>query len=337
MATLQDIADAVGVTRMTASRVLNSAYTPKRSDGVRRAEEIRRVAEQLGYRPNTAAQSTRTGRFNCVAMLTPLSSGGFLPPALLIGIDIAMQKANLHLLMSDLPPDLEQRAEAAPKFLRELLADGLLVHYDPERIPDTLVSLLAEQQVPTIWLNADREFDTVSPDDRQGGRRATKMLLEAGAKRVLMINHDGDHMRQHVSVAQRQEGYAAAVRDAGFEPRVICCTTPMNDMEKFAELVALMKSPDRPDAVYGYEVGMGSLAMNAALAAGLRIPEDIKFIVTSDSSLTKTGLALTTLQVPFGEVGERGLDMLCRKVAQPHLPIPSERCPFFRVERGATL
>lgn len=336
MATLQDIADAVGVTRMTASRVLNSDYVPKRSDGVRRAQQIRRVAEELGYRPNTAAQSTRTGRFNCIAMLTPLSRGGFLPPAMLIGIDIAMQKANLHLLMSDLPPDIEDRAEAAPKFLRELLADGLLIHYDPERIPVGLSTLLAEQQVPTVWLNADLEYDTVSPDDRQGGRRAAEMLLESGAKRVMMIRGEGDPQKVHVSVSLRQAGYQDAMQDAGLQPKVVQCDSPVNDLDKFAEMVALMKSPDRPDAVYGYELGMGSLAVNAALAAGLSIPDDIKINATSDTSLTKTGLGITTLQIPFGEVGQRGTEMLARKVAQPNVKIPSQHCPFFRIERGVT-
>lgn len=69
MATLQQIAQQAGVTTATVSNVLSGRVQVQRSDAVKRARRIRRIARQLGYRPNAAARATRTGRTGCIGML----------------------------------------------------------------------------------------------------------------------------------------------------------------------------------------------------------------------------------------------------------------------------
>ena len=63
--TLKDIAQRVGVTEMTVSAALRN--TGRISAAMRR--QIIEMADKLGYRPNAAARSIRSGRFGCLALL----------------------------------------------------------------------------------------------------------------------------------------------------------------------------------------------------------------------------------------------------------------------------
>lgn len=336
MATLQDIANEVGVTRMTASRVLNGGYTPTRSDGIRRAQQIRRVADRLGYRPNTAAQSTRTGKFNCLAILSPMSIGGFLPPTLLIGLDMAMRERNLHLSISDLPPRIDARSDAAPKFLRELLADGLLINFDPRKMPPGLAEAIERQPIPYVWINMPRKHDAIQPDDAHGAAWATRAMLETGARRPIMLTQDDPDGTGHVSLRDRERGFHAAVEQAGLTGQVLPQPANDHEHETLEELVALFKSPDRPDAVYCYEALQAGRAILAAGYAGLSIPDDLQITVTSDGPPRHCGLTVTTAQIPFGEIGKEAVDMLADKAARGDTPLPTRIVKYLHFVNGST-
>ena len=58
--TLQAIADEIGVSAMTVSRVLNGDYKVHTKLALRRADEIRKVAKDMGYVPNAAARMMRS-------------------------------------------------------------------------------------------------------------------------------------------------------------------------------------------------------------------------------------------------------------------------------------
>lgn len=71
-ATLRTIAQAAGVDVSTVSRVLNgSAEDAQRAASRETADEIRRWAARLNYRPNPHATSLRTARSNLVGVLVP--------------------------------------------------------------------------------------------------------------------------------------------------------------------------------------------------------------------------------------------------------------------------
>jgi len=337
LATLQDIADEVGVTRMTASRVLNGGYTPTRSDGLRRAKQIRATAERLGYRPNTAAQSTRTGKFNCMAILSPMSIGGFLPPTLLIGLDMAMRERNLHLSISDLPPGINADDDTAPKFLRELLADGLLLNFDPTKMPPGLAERIEQQNIPSVWINMPRKHDTIQPDDAQGAAWATRTMVERGARRLLMLTHADPNQRGHISLRERERGFTQAAQQAGRTGRVLPQPPDGHEHAALDQLIAMFKSADRPDAVYAYEALEAGRAMLAAAYAGLRVPHDVQVIVTSDAPPRHAGLTIATAQIPFGEIGKEAVDMLAQKVSRPDAALPPRIVKYLHLLEGSTL
>src|ERR1700746_3393461 len=75
MATVKDIAAAVGVSVATVSNVLNGRPNVGRDN----RQKVLRAAKRLGYRPNRAAQAMPTGRPRAIGLVLPDLTNPFFP------------------------------------------------------------------------------------------------------------------------------------------------------------------------------------------------------------------------------------------------------------------
>src|SRR5476651_2522116 len=75
MATIQDTAEKLGVSVATVSNALNG----KRNVGQAMRQKILRAAQDLGYRPNRAAQAMRTGQTQAIGLVLPDLTNPFFP------------------------------------------------------------------------------------------------------------------------------------------------------------------------------------------------------------------------------------------------------------------
>jgi DNA-binding LacI/PurR family transcriptional regulator len=265
-----------------------------------------------------------------------MSRGGYLPPTLLVGLDMAMRERNVHLSISDLPNKVAKDGVMGPKLLRELLADGLLINYDPAGMPAELVKRIDAEAVPSIWINMDRPGDCVGPDDIHGGEWAARELIEAGGQRLAMLSPTS--AGGHISVKHRREGFLSVVDNAGLVAQVIEQDPNTRDpFASIAELVELFRQPDRPDAFFAYESEEAGRVLMAAAAAGLRIPDDIKIIATSAGACSEAGLPIAHVVIPFGEIGCEAVDLLYARLDRPGKPLPPRKIPYRHIDRGVTL
>src|ERR1700758_4641435 len=75
MATVKDISATVGVSVATVS----NAFNDKPNGGRATRQKVLRVAKQLEYRPNRAAQAMRTGRTRAIGLVLPDLTNPFFP------------------------------------------------------------------------------------------------------------------------------------------------------------------------------------------------------------------------------------------------------------------
>ncbi len=216
--TLRDVAEAVGVSVNTVSRVLNGHAEYLRPTYARRAEVIRRKAEELGYMTNSFAKAMRYGKSGTVCLLqstTPYRSNR--SGDLIDGLTDALHENGMRLLVERLPDEVMCRRGAIPRVLKEYSADALIVNYT-DRIPENLEKSLDESGAPVVWLNVKREYDCVRYDDEGGGYAAAEWILANGhtcAAYVQAADWDG-----HYSTADRAAGFARCMRDHGREPLI---------------------------------------------------------------------------------------------------------------------
>jgi len=342
MATMKEIAQLAGVHVTTVSLVL-SGQDKKFGISTKRSEEIRRIAERLGYRRNAAALAINRGSFGTIGLLMGHRwSLGHLPRQMLSGICSGLGDLGLQLLFAQLPDEEALRADSIPRLLRERCCDGVLISYD-EGSPAVFSQLIQRYNVPAIWMNLRREADCVHPDDVGSGRAATELLLSLGHCRIAYSNFywsgatEAQLLDAHYSMRDRRDGCLSTLGHAGLTP-LPGLVQEGEDQSSVAVVAAaerLLRRPDRPTAVICFSLGDAEGLMIAANNLGLSIPGDLSLVCFGPEPIRIFHLELCTMIVPVLKVGYRAVVLLQNRIAAPTLPLPPESV-LGQLHRGAS-
>ncbi|MFJ5260245.1 LacI family DNA-binding transcriptional regulator [Streptomyces sp. NPDC088387] len=273
--TLEAVAALAGVSRATASRVVNGG------DGVRPplVERVRQAVEELGYVPNQAARSLVTRRHDAIAVVvaepeTRVFADPFFALQLRgISKELTAHDNQLVLLLTEGRHDHAR----VGRYLAGGHVDGALVfslHLD-----DPLPALIRRAGVPAVF-GGRPEPDTeptvyVDSDNRGGAREAVRHLLALGRTRVAHITGALDQ----TSAADRLDGYRDVVGDA--DPGLVA----HGDFTYFGGERAMRELLDRRpdlDAVFAANDLTAVGALRALRERGLRVPQDVAVVGFDD-------------------------------------------------------
>lgn len=316
--TLAQVAARAGVNPATASQVLNGRKNCWASEATRR--RIREAARALGYRPNLAARSLRSGRTMTVGLITTALWLGSARNRI-NGLDEAAGRAGYAVMMTF----NANSPEVEDKLIRRHLDRGVdgLVIYSAETGEHTELRRLVERGFPVVTLDgADRldfECDDVSPDYLATGRLQARHLLDCGRRRVCIGNATPAARINDI----REEGVRRALADAGAPaPTRMNIVRPGEHEIPPAEVVY---GPVRDyvaahlgefDAVVAYD-SIAALTARALLELGARIPEDVAIVGAGNSVLASYGVfPLTTVETADLWIGQQALDLLLERIGE---------------------
>lgn len=338
MSTIKQIAAEVGVSPNTVLRVLRQENKEVWPSAIRRGEQIRSLAQRLGYMPNGSARAIRSGRFNAVGLLLSTDEGrSYLPHHLFNGIHDALLEVGMHLTVAKLPDEELTRQGIYPRILKEWCCDGLLINYT-DRLPRGFERRVASNNTPCVWINRKRPTDAVYYDDYRGGYEAARHLLSLHHERVMYLDfvdtarHDDD---LHYSRADRRAGYIAAMREAGLSPRLgeALVGTPIE--ARHTALASLLRQADRPTAILGYDAGYRVLY--AAALAGLSVPADLSVMSFGElhgpagqvsRGETDLGPDMTFMGLPTHRLGGAAVSYLLERIEGSTSPRDAEVLPL---------
>lgn len=130
MATLKDIAQEAEVSVDTVSRVLGNKNKEQRPSSIRQAERIRRIANDLGYRPFAMARATRTGTTGQIGMLVRNSTDRPLHHLsayeTILGINATLSERGLVGVLVPLD-EMSREIKHQSRLFHEKLLDGMVV------------------------------------------------------------------------------------------------------------------------------------------------------------------------------------------------------------------
>lgn len=275
--TLQQVAERAGVSRATASRVVNGGA------GVRRhvQAKVRQAVDELGYVPNPAARTLMTRRHDAVAVVVAepesrvFSDPFFARHLRGIGRELSAAAVQLVLLLVTEAGDYAQ----VGRYLAAGHVDGALIfslHRD-----DPLPALVENLGLPTVyggrpgWGSPDNQALYVDTDNRGGARTAVEHLLGRGRRRIAVITGPLDQ----TSGLDRLQGYRDALPDA--DPALVAegDFTPDGGHRAMSELLA--RRPDL-DAVFACSDLMAAGALAALTEHGRRVPADVAVVGYDD-------------------------------------------------------
>jgi DNA-binding LacI/PurR family transcriptional regulator len=320
---IQEVADRAGVSITTVSHALSGKG--RIAAGTR--ERIRRIAEELQYRPHAGARSLAAGKSGLLGLaLSPASTPSVSLTSLSYFIGL-MTAASSEAIASSYALVLLPKPTDAGDPFDDLDLDGAII-VDPAP-SDPYLARLRSRGIPVV--TTGRDTDDPHADHRVDNDHfaATLSMLRhlerARARRVALATAQptASYVRDIISA------YEQWSEQHGSEPLVVESDSgDLSESAGFAAGVALLDRPSPPDAIYATADRVALGVLLAARTRGIGIPDRVMLAAGSDSDASRhTEPSLTALSLNEAEVGRRALKMLVelvdgREPAETRVTVP---------------
>lgn len=316
---LKDVAERAGVSATTASFVLTGR-------DMRVAEETRqrvlRTARELDYRPNLTARSLRTRVSSTIGLVADTIATGHYGGELIRGsMTAALRRGHLLLVCeSGGDPDLET---TLAEDLSGRQVDGLIfATASHDRIASPRQR--AGQRIVLLNCRSDGDHPAVVPDEAEGGRAVTSMLLEVGHREGIWVV--GETPSTSLPGSERMQGIRAALAAEGVElAGQLSC--PWWPEAAYDAVSGVLGEGVRPQAVVCLNDRIAFGVYQALETAGLRIPADVSVVSFDDSELASwLRPPVTSVGLPEFEMGRLAVETMLAEAAPPmlqrvHMPV----------------
>ncbi len=317
--TIRDVAAAAGVSRATASRVINGGHLV--SPGARAAVDA--AIAELGFTPNPAARSLATRRTGSVALVVPEPDSRLLTDpffgGIINGLSRALEAADLQMVLI-IARDAAG-ARRAGHFVTTGHVDGAVIashHRD-----DALNRRIVEAGLPTIFIGRPIDVPTahyVDMDNTLGARLATEHLVARGAQRIATIAGPQDM----TPGLNRLAGWRAALEEAG-RPAEAVEYGDFTAASGAAAMERLLAAHPGIDGVFIASDLMASGALPVLAAHGRRVPDDVAVVGFDDLEISEsTDPPLTTVRQPVAAMAARAGEILAGILVGGEVPSEPE-------------
>ncbi|GAA4979826.1 LacI family DNA-binding transcriptional regulator [Kineococcus glutinatus] len=329
MPTINDVAEAAGVSASTVSYVLSG----KRSISAATRARVERAIEQLGYRPHAGARALASSRTNVLALMVPLRQSADVNVIMdFVGAVATRARRHDHdvlLLTQDETTGLERVTGGS-------LVDALIV-MDIE-LDDPRVDVLARLGRPTVLIGVPRDPRGLSCVDFDFGGAvgtAVEHLAALGHRGIGFVGSSPDAVARRAGYAVRvRDGFRAAVAAAG----VAGAMSPVEASLPGARAALAAVRAEVPDLTGLVVHNEGALPSVLAVLAeeGTRVPQDVSVvsIEAADASQHLPGRP-TSIDLPSLEVGTAAVDMVMARLEGSVAP-ETRLVPATLTDRGTT-
>ncbi|MCZ8172212.1 MAG: substrate-binding domain-containing protein [Brevundimonas sp.] len=328
-----DVAAEAGVSQSTVSRAL--AGDPVVSEATR--NRVFEAARRLNYAVDENAARLRSGRTATLAVVVicrPDEDRKDLNPftyALLGTVCAAASARGYETLVSfqDGPENLSGRYEDRRR------ADGLIVIGTTQNLPAwTYYRDLGMGGTRLVcWGSPFDELDWIRSDNHAGARLATRHLLDAGYRAPACIGSVTSLQHQF---AERYEGYAAVMAEAGLTPRLVEIEEGLSREEQGRRAARQLIEEGLPcDAIFAVcdEIALGTL--RALNEAGVAVPARLGLIGFDGIRASANAMPpLSSIQPDFAAAGAMLVDKLLATIAGE--PNSDRRVPVTLLAREST-
>lgn len=267
--TMKDVAKAAGVSVMTVSRAFKADTSVKTET----REEIRKVAEDLGYVFDSTAANLRSQKTDFVGITIPsINNANFADTV--GGLSDHLATKGLQVILGYTNYNIEEEERLVEQLLRRR-PEAMVV--TGGRHTDRTRRLLINAGIPVIetWdLPQEPIGHVVGFSNAATMQAMVDHLISAGHRRIAFIGGDTDGDTRG---AERRRGFVTAMASHGVDStRLIGAGTPPISMREGADAMArlLSEMPDT-DAVVCVSDLSAFGALSECQRRGVKVPEDI--------------------------------------------------------------
>lgn len=307
-ASVKEVAREAGVSVGTVSNVLNRPAMVSPAT----VAKVTAAIENLGFVRNDAARQLRAGHSRSFGLVVLDTRNPFF-------MDVT--QGAQHRALENGYTVLMGASDSS-----EVTENKLLDLFDEQRVAGVLISPLhadlsrlwkiRDSGTPVVLVDrgsGDRSFSSVSVDDVEGGRIATKHLVDLGRQRIAFVGGP-DHIEQ---VRHRLEGAQSVIAGLSGVSLHRFSTTALSVLEgrRIGEQLVALPPAERPDAIFAANdlLALGILQA-LVLTENIRVPQDIALIGYDNIDFAESAVVpLSTISQPATDIGRTAVDILLRE------------------------
>ncbi len=306
--TIKDVAKRAGVGIATVSRTLHGS--PQVSPGT--AARVVKAVEELGYRPNTNAQSLASGRSHMLGLMVSDITNPFFSE-LVKGFEDVSLHNGYDVLVASTNYDPARTALCVRRMIERKI-DGVAIM--TSEVDPSLEDIFAGRKVPLVFLDVGRVrkgVSNVKVDYGGGITQAVQHLHDLGHHRIAFIS--GPELLE--SARERRDAFVRRMEESRSCTRHKILIEESNHRVDggLKAMLRLLESTPPPTAVVASNDLTAIGAMRAIRQRGLRVPEDISVVGFDDIQMAEfTEPALTTVRLLRTEVARLACDALVQSI-----------------------
>ena len=307
--TIHDIAKKLKLSASTVSRALND--NPVISEPTRNL--VKRIANEMGYRPNSLAANLRTKRTNTIGVIVPLINRHFFS-SVISGVEEVAYSKGFAVTISQSNDNFEKES----KIVQTLFAnrvDGIILSIGMETNTIDHLKLFSERNIPIVFF--DRIVDEIKAhkivvDDYGGAYRATKHLIDQGAKNIA---HIGGPL--HLKIYEyRQKGYCNALIEGGLKVNEsLIINNSLTREEGTNSIQKLLANEIKPDAIFCANDTTALSVIIYLKENRIKVPEDIAIVGFSNEPFSELVTpSISTVKQPGFMIGQKAAQLIIQQI-----------------------
>jgi len=308
--TIDDVALAAGVARVTVSRVLNNEPNVR----PRTREKVREAIEALGYSVNPQARALAAGAARTIVLIhshdPDREPNSYYHSGLELGALRACSALGFELVTRAVDPRGSDRGSFLASIIERERPAGIVL---PPPLSDDvrLLSELKATKVKIAAVSAGEEGRAIVSasgiDERAGGYTMGQHLASLGHRRIGFLKAPADHR----AATLRYDGFLAALREAGIDEDPWTASGDFTFKSGVEAAERLLEVGAGVTALACANDDMAAGAMLALHRAGIQIPETVSVMGFDDTPMSEiVWPPLTTIRQPIKDIAERAVHML---------------------------
>ncbi|MBQ9589124.1 MAG: LacI family DNA-binding transcriptional regulator [Butyrivibrio sp.] len=333
MVSLKDIAKACGVSVATVSKAINDHSDISRET----KERIRETANQMGYRPNAAAQALKTNRSNNIGVLfVDAANSGLTHDYFNHVLDSFKRTAEDNgfdiTFINGAKNSMNNMSYLSHAIYRGF--DGVVIACVD--FSDPQVDELIKSNIPVVTI--DHLFNNriaVVSDNIRGMKDIVDYVYEMGHRKIAYVHGDESSVTQ-----SRLSSFYKTLEEHGIEVNddYVVSAPYRNTEASFKATEKLLDLPEPPTCILYPDDFAAFGGMNAIRQRGLKIPDDVSVVGYDGIEIARRiSPILTTLVQDTEKIGSIAANKLINLINNPKSTLIEQIIVDGTIEKGESV
>ena len=309
LVTMEDVAQAAGVSRMTVSRALRKEGLV--SDKTRK--RVLQVVKEMNYVPDQMAGSLSTKRSGFIATLVP-SINNVHYGRMVQSLTDRLESTGLQILLGHTDYSIK-REESLIESLLKRRPEAIALPYDGHS--KRTITLLNNAQIPVVqlWETPPNPIGyTIGFSNQKVARRMTEQLIGLGYKNIAFLCETNDEWTRG---SARRAGFKEAMENAGLSAHrmIRFGTPPMSIKDGHFVGSNLAQYYDDIDCVFCVSDAPAFGVISGLKERGISVPDDIGVAGFGDFEVSRySSPTISTVKFDATELGLVTADLITQLV-----------------------